>query len=207
MTQPLVHCQRDDKDYLAALNEAGKLSVYSRDGVLRFPALQLTGKFSGPPQADATSKSPRIIAINTSGKAMGCNLAGEPFSAQISKGSQKMPVKGAFMPLTGDARFEYAALQDSAVRMVGYEGATLKGLFVTPLPAGQDTLFEVAGQRLGTLHRGKRQVYLLDGRGHLHPDFPLAGTTPFVMTDVFRQAGQQVLVVGNGASVYAYKVR
>ncbi len=207
VTQPLLHCQRDDKDYLAALNDQGKLSVYGRDGVLRFPALQLAGRFAGPLQGDAISKSPRIIAINTAGKAVGCNFAGAPFAAQISKGAQKTPVKGAFLPLTGDARFEYIALQDSAVRVVGYEGTTLKGLFATPLPIGQDTLFEVAGQRLGTLDRTKRQIFLLDGRGHLHPDFPLAGTTPFVMTDVFRQAGQQVLVVGNGASVYAYKIR
>ena len=207
VTQPLLHCQRDDKDYLIVLNQKGQLFVYSRDGALRFPALQLAGRFAGPPQADVVSKSPRIIAMSTTGKAVGCNLAGAPFAAQISKGPQKISVKGVFAPLTGDARFEYAALQDSAVRVVGYEGGALKGLFATSLPVGQDTLFEVAGQRLGTLHRSKRQVFLLDGRGQLHPDFPLAGTTPFVMTDVFRQAGQQVLVVGNGASVYAYKVR
>ena len=207
VTQPLLHCQREGKDYLVALNQKGKLSVYGRDGVLRFPSVQLVGNFAGPPQADAVSKSPRIIAINTTGKAAGCNFAGEPFSVQVGQTSNKRPVKGAFMPLTGDARFEYVVLQDSSLRVVGYEDTALRTIFSTPLPAGQDTLFEVAGQRLGTLDRSKRQVFLIDGRGHLHPDFPLAGTTPFVMTDVFREAGQQVLVVGNGASVYAYKVR
>ncbi len=207
VTQALLHSQREDKDYLVVLNQKGKLSVYSRDGTLRFPPLQLAGRFAGPPQADAVSKSPRIIAINTAGKAVGCNFAGTPFSVQVGPASNKVPVKGAFLPLTGDARFEYIVLRDSALQVVGYENSTLRTIFSTPLPSGQDTLFEVAGQRLGTLHRGKRQIFLLDGRGQLHPDFPLAGTTPFVLTDVFRQAGQQVLVVGNGASIYAYKVR
>ena len=207
VTQPLLHCQRADKDYLVVLNQQGKLSVYGRDGTLRFPALPLAGTFAGPPQADAASKSPRIIAISTTGKAVGCNFAGAPFSAQISQGSNQPPAKGAFLPLTGDARYEYVVMQNNAIQVSGYEGTTLRKIFATPLPAGQDTLFEVAGQRLGTLARGKRQIFLLDGRGQVHPDFPLAGTTPFVLTDAFRQAGQQVLVVGNGGSVYAYKIR
>ncbi|MEO6037973.1 MAG: hypothetical protein ABIQ93_06120, partial [Saprospiraceae bacterium] len=207
VTQPLLHCQRGDKDYLVALNRNGQLWVYGRDGTPRFPSLQLEGTFAGPPQADAGSKSPRIIAVNTTGKAVGCNFAGEPFAVQVSKTPKLAPAKGAFLPLTGDSRYEYAVLQGNMLQVDGYEGATLRALFTATLPSAQDTLFEVAGQRVGTLNRSKRQVLLLDGRGQLHPDFPLAGTTPFVITDLFRQAGQQVLVVGNGASVYAYKVR
>ena len=207
VTQPLVHSQRGDKDYLIVLNQKSQLRVYGRDGAARFPTLPLEGTFAGPPQVDAVSKSPRIIAVNTAGKAVGCNLGGEPFSLQVGKGAKTSPAKGAFLPLTGDLRYEYAVLQGGTVTASGYEGNALRTIFSTVLPAEQDTLFEVTGQRLGTLSRSKRQVNLLDGRGQLHPDFPLAGTTPFVITDIFRQAGQQVLVVGNGKSVYAYKVR
>ncbi len=207
VTQPLVHAQRDDKDYLIVLNDKDRLLVFGRDGRERFPALQLEGPFAGPPQIDAVSKTPRMVACNTGGKAVGCNFAGEPFAVQISKTPKGTPAKGAFLPLTGDNRYDYAVLQGHTLQLDAYEGNTLKALATVTLPAAQDTLFEVTGQRLGTLNRSKRQVLLLDGRGQVHPDFPLAGTTPFFITDLFRQAGQQVLVVGNGNSVYAYKVR
>lgn len=205
--QPIVHAQRGDKDYLIALNQKEKLFVYGRNGAEQFPALPLQGPFAGPPQVDAASKSPRIVVVNTAGKAVGCNFAGEPFAVQVGKTLKSAPAKGAFLPLTGDNRYEYAVLQGDILQVKGYDGNALRALFTTTLPAAQDTLFEVAGQRIGLLNRSKRQVLLLDGRGQLHPDFPLAGTTPFVITDLFRQAGQQVLVVGNGGSVYAYKVR
>ena len=205
--QPLLHAQRGDKDYLIALNQQGKLFVYGRDGSEHFPALQLDGPFAGPPQVDAMSKSPRIMVVNTAGKAVGCNLTGQPIAVQVSKTPKSAPAKGAFLPLTGDSRYEYAVLQGNILQVDGYDGNAFRALFTTTLPAAQDTLFEVAGQRVGLLNLSKRQVLLLDGRGQLHPDFPLAGTTPFVITDLFRQAGQQVLVVGNGNSVYAYKVR
>jgi len=112
-----------------------------------------------------------------------------------------------FAPLSGDARCDYAILKEKNLAARGYEGGSLRSLFQTQLSVEQDTLFAVIGNRLGTLNRNKRQILLFDGRGNVHPDFPLAGTTPFVVTDLLRKQGGQVLLVGEGSSVYAYKIR
>ncbi len=203
---PLLHFQHKNKDYLAVLNEAGKLFVFGRNGAERFPAVQFSGKNFGPPQADAVSKSPRIVCANGAGTVFVCNLDGGVFNMQVGKGGAAQ-ANLAFSPLGGDARYEYAVLKDKNLSANGYEGAALKTLFQTQWPAPQDTLFAVSQNRLGTLSRAKRQIFMLDGRGAVHPDFPLAGTTPFVVSDLFRKGGGQVLVVGDGSSVYAYKIR
>lgn len=203
---PLLHFQHKNKDYLAALNEAGKLFVFGRNGAERFPAVQFSGKNFGPPQADAVSKSPRVVCANGAGTVFVCNLDGGVFNMQVGKGGAA-PAHLAFSPLSGDARYEYAVLKDKNLSANGYEGASLKTIFQTQLPVSQDTAFVVSQNRLGTLSRAKRQIFMLDGRGEVHPDFPLAGTTPFVVSDLFRKGGGQVLVVGDGSSVYAYKIR
>lgn len=203
---PVLHFQRGNKDYLAALNEAGKLFVFGRNGAERFPPAQFSGKDFGPPQADAASKSPRIVSANGAGTVFVCNLDGGTFNMQMGRGGGA-PVHLVFAPLGGDARYEYAVLKEKNLSASGYEGASLKNLFQTQLPVPQDTVFALSRNRLGTLSRTKRQIFMLDGEGQLHPDFPLAGTTPFTVSDLFRKGGGQVLVVGEGSSVYAYKVR
>jgi hypothetical protein len=203
---PVLHFARADKDYLAVLNEVGKLFVFGRNGAVRFPAVQFSGKKFGPPQADADSKSPRISCANEVGTVFVCNLDGSTFNLPMGK-SGKSYAHLVFAPLSGDARCDYAILKEKNLAARGYEGGSLRSLFQTQLPVEQDTMFVVIGNRLGTLSRNKRQILLFDGRGNTHPDFPLAGTTPFVVTDLLRKQGGHVLVVGEGSSVYAYKIR
>lgn len=204
VTHPVLHFQHGNKDYLAALNQSGKLFVYGRNGAERFPPVQFSGKDFGPPQADAVSKSPRITCANGAGTVFVCKLDGSTFSMQMGKGGGA-PARLVFAPLSGDARYEYAVLKGKQLVAGGYEGAAIRTVFQTQFPASQDTLFAVGGHRVGVLNRSKRQIYMLNEKGPL-PDFPLAGTTPFVVEDLFQKQGQ-VLVVGDGSSVYAYKIR
>lgn len=207
VTQPILHFQRQDKDYLVALSGTGRLSVFGRNGAPRFPALQLEGRFSGPPQADAVSKSPRIVCANTAGRVFVCALDGSSFSLAPGKGGNA-PAHFVFAPLTGDERYDYAWLKDKDLTVKSYTGATLKNWVEMSFAARPDTLFATGGgTRLGALNRDKRQIFLLDNAGGLHPDFPLAGDTPFVMGALLPNRAEQVLVVGNGSNVYAYKIR
>lgn len=203
VTHPVLHFQHGNKDYFAALNRAGKLFVYGRNGAERFPPLQFSGKNFSPPQADAVSKSPRIVCANDAGTVFVCGLDGSSFSMQMGKGNGGAHF--VFAPLRGDARYEYLVSKGKNIVASGYEKDGLKTLFQAAFAAPQDTLFAVSGQRAGALSRSKRQIFMLTAQG-LHPDFPLAGTTPFVVSDLSQQRGE-VLIVGDGSSVYAYKVR
>lgn len=204
--QPILHFQRQDKDYLVALSGSGRLSVFGRNGAARFPALQLEGKFNGPPQVDAASKAPRIVCANKAGRVFVCALDGSTFSLSAGK-TDKAAAYFVFSPLTGDERYDYSWLTDKRLITKTYAGGVLKNAFEYAFPIAPDTLFAAAGSRLGALNREKRQVFLLDAQGKLHPDFPLAGDTPFVMDALLPNRTEQILVVGNGASIYAYKIR
>jgi hypothetical protein len=207
VTHSVAHFQHGNKDYLAALNEAGKLFVYARNGAERFPPVQFSGKNFGPPQVDADSKMPRIVCANSAGTVFVCKLDGSTFNMQMGGKGGSAPARLVFAPLSGDARHDYAVLKEKNLSASGYEGGALRSLFQAQLPVSQDTLFAVGGNRLGALSRKKRQIFLLDSKGKIHPDFPLAGTTPFVVSDFLQKNGGQVLVVGEGSSVYAYKIR
>lgn len=203
VAHPVLHFQHDNKDYLAALNQSGKLFVYGRNGAARFPAVQLAGKDFGPPQADAVSKAPRIVCANGAGTVFVCKLDGSTFNITIGKGSGQG--KMVFAPLSGDARFEYVVAKGKNLVASGYQGNAIKTLYQTQFTAPADTLFAAGNNFIGALNRSKRQIFLLNGKG-IHPDFPLAGTTPFVLHEFSPKQGQ-VLVVGDGSTVYAYKIR
>ena len=203
VTHSVLHFQNGNKDYLAALNQSGKLFVFGRNGAERFPPVQFSGKDFGPPQADAVSKAPRMVCANGAGTVFVCKLDGSTFNMSVGKGSG--PGKMVFAPLSGDARYEYIVAKGKTLVASGYEGASIKTWYQTQFPAVSDTMFAVANNRVGALNRSKRQIFLLGEKG-LMPDFPLAGTTPFVVHEFSPKQGP-VLVVGDGSSVYAYKIR
>lgn len=206
--QPMLHFQREDKDFLVALSRGGRLSVFGRDGTMRFAPVQLEGTFAGPLQADATSRAPRIVCANTAGKVFVCGLDGQVFSLALpAAGAGKGKAYLVFAPLGGDNRLDYALLKGTVLSTSAYQEGSLRALGQLRLETAPDSLFAASDNHVGVLVRAKRQVYLADASGKIHPDFPLAGDTPFAFGQWFAGRREKVLLVGNGASIYAYKVQ
>ncbi len=205
VTHPIRHFQHEGKDYLVALNASAQLHVFGRNGQARFPTVSMSGRFASPPQVDDNARTPRIACFNTLGKAFICNTEGGLFSLQLGKGAQKS--LGLFAPIRGDNRFDYAILQENKLLASAYEGASLKTAFSIQLPVAQDTIFEIEGQKIGMLNREKRQIYLVDNTGKMHPDFPLAGTGPFIVHPLRPGSKESLLIVGNSNQLYAYTIR
>jgi len=206
VSHPLLHFQHDHKDFIVALNTAGSLFVFGQNGATRFQPRSFAGTFERGPQVDADSRSPHIVCVNTSGTFFVCNLDGNTYTLKPGSSAAK-GVHGLFAPMGGDGGYEYTLLQGAQLSIGAYENGVFKTLITKQMASPQDALFEVPGQRMGTLNRARRQIFLVDGRGAVHPDFPLAGTTPFLVSTLFGKSGESVLIVGNGASVYAYKIK
>jgi hypothetical protein len=82
-------------------------------------------------------------------------------------------------------------------------GNAEKGYATQALPTALDTLFYLDNQCFGGWEQKTSRIYLLDPKGRPFDHFPLAGTTPFV---VYQQQESDLLITGNGASMYAYKI-
>ena len=60
--------------------------------------------------------------------------------------------------------------------------------------------------KIGTLSKTNQKAYLFNGKGQLFPDFPISGSTPFEIEDLFDD-GVNVLVIGHENVVFAYKLK
>lgn len=194
---PILHFQFKGKDYLAVLTEQGLLSVYGRDGTLRFSPLQLPGKFLGPLTADPAAAAPHIYTANTEGKLFACDLEGKLSTQTQGKAGSV----AAFGQLTGDAGFEWAVLEDKKLTVGSWKTGAL---FSTQFPEKQHRLFFAENEGIGTVDLRGRRICLLDKNGKIAPGFPLGGNTPF---SFFQQNGVNRLVAGNGNGVWAYRVK
>ena len=204
---PMVHFKWQNKDYLTALSHDGLLSVFNRQGAPHFSPVRLEGSFTTcPPQYDDNPDFPRIVCMNASGRVFVSNLQGQT-SGLLSAGNSKGLPFLVLQDFAGNKRRDIAVLRGQDLKIHIYEGARLNTRFQHTFSDTQDTLF-MAGccDRLGSLNRRKRRIYLTDKNGTPHPAFPLAGTTPFVLSQIFPNRKDYVLIAGNGSALYAYKI-
>lgn len=210
INQPLQHFQRNGKDYIVAFNDEQKVLAFKRDGAYRFRSTPFAGHFPAAPDWQVNGSSPRVVLTNTEGNAYITNLFGESFRMYLPVGDNQQ-VDFAFCDMIGDARSDYIVLSDSTLATYYYHDDKFSKHFVQHFPHVQDEVFPVhlpleSKSHIGTLSKSKKQITLLDGQGEIYPDFPLAGTSAFSVVDLFSN-GERVLVVANGESVYAYRLR
>ncbi len=203
--QPMLHFQYKGKDYLAVLTEGGLLSVFGRDGALRFEPVQLdnangAGEFNTPLQVDAASNAPHIYCGNSRGSIFACDLMGQVSTMQVGKPGSV----AAFGQLSGDARFEWAVLEGKNLTVGGWGKLGAFQTFKTQFPEKQHLVFITNAHQIGTVNKQGRRVWLLDNKGNTVPGFPLGGNTAF---EFCRLNEVDMLVSGNVNGVWAYRVR
>ncbi|MEM6725313.1 MAG: hypothetical protein AAF598_14830, partial [Bacteroidota bacterium] len=131
---------------------------------------------------------------------------GKYFNLETAAGSNQN-VRFLFANVLGDERKETILLSQQDLTIYEHDQPQLEYQF----PHLQDQVFEVKlpnteASVIGTLSLGQQEIQLLDAAGQLYPDFPLAGTTRFQVADLYGY-GRLILIVANGAEVYAYRLR
>ncbi len=202
---PLQHALVDGKDYIFSQNNRGRLRIYDLDGTPRTNTVKLSGRFASPFGIDMISKPYRVVNVNEEAYAYITNLNGKFFNLKLKAGKRRK-VKFAYSDVIEDERKEYIALSENEIVAYDHSEKILSHQF----EENQSDLFTIKTKnsiksRIGTLSRAKRRIYLLDENGLPYPNFPIAGTTPFVMEDLFGE-NKEVLVVANGNSIYAYRL-
>ena len=206
---PLLHFQAQGKDFLALLETNGTMRVYKKNGSYRFPQLDFGTSDLQPLDYQVSKSSSRIVTANQKGRVFVTNLSGGHFRLQLRAGNNEA-VKFLFSDILGDERMDYIALSGKDFSAYYYNGNKFDQAFTHQFPWAQDGIFSVKWERrkkefIGTYNKSKKQVFLMDGTGRIPNQFPLAGSTPFVMVDLAGD-GKPVVITGNGAEVTAYVI-
>ncbi len=209
ITQAFQYFQDGRKDYLVLLNDEGKLATFNSKGKREIKKLTFGDSFQNTPEILNLGKKKVIALTNNKGVVKIINNRGHAYNLSLDRES-KAPVKYAFANITGDYRKDFVTLSNNKVACYSPEKKKLKQQFEIVLNEQQDELFEVKSNKkgyssFGTLSRSKKTIYLFDAQNALHKDFPLAGTTPFSMIDLYGNEGK-VLLVGFENSLYAYQI-
>ncbi len=202
----IQHWQHANKDFLAALNAQGRLQVFRRDGTPRFAAVQV-GECTTPPEVQLSGKDSRIVTLNRQGVATIINMDGGSGSRRL------LPATGqaahfAYADVIGDERKDFLAVSGEQLSIHYYEGTQFKEWLRLKFEAPLSHIQVLTGKAepiIGVVSSAKKQVYLLHLDGELHRNGLLAGHSAFFVADLMGN-GQQLLVVANGSSVYAYKI-
>ena len=204
---PLLHFQAEGKDFLAMLDVTGKMKVFKKNGSDRFKTVVFDTPDLQRLDYQISKSSSRIVTSNREGKVYVTNLVDNHFGLQLRAGKNE-EVKFLFADVIGDERKDYIALSGNELTVSHYEGNKFEKAFTHQYPWSQDEVFSVKWERrnkdfIGTVNRSKKQLFLMDGSGRIPDQFPLAGSTPFVIADLMGD-GKPVVIAGNGAGVVAY---
>lgn len=207
---PLQHFSFEEKDYIIALNDAGEMLFFKRNGEERMDSIHFNTRFLSPLSYDL-SAPPRIVATNERGKAHVLNFQGKHFKLGMNTGEYEN-MKFEYADVIGDHRKDYIVLGKKEFGIFSYdENTKFKGFAKRTFDVPQDTLFQVSltgidKKYIGTFSSSARRAYLLNGKAELFPDFPIPATTPFQIADLY-QDGKNILIVANGNAVFAYKLK
>lgn len=207
---PLQHFVRNEEDFLVALNEAGEIFFFKRNGEVRMDSLQFKEKNLSPFGYDL-SKPERVVMANSEGKVYVLNLNRRFFKLNMKLEDNK-EMQFEFIDVWGNKRKDYVAMSKRKLGVFSYNEKNLfEKMSEYTFKEKQSQLFKVKmpenpKHNIGTLSKEAKKVYLFNGEGELFPDFPIAGTTPFKVTDLFDN-GMNVLIVADKNAVFAYKLK
>lgn len=207
--QALLHFQNDNKDYLVLRNEEGILRVFARDGSLRLQSDFPSGPSRSPLQYQLLGGREQIVSCTDSGLVEILPLEKAPLQLRLPVGNN-LGVRMIYEDFQGDGRKDYLVSSGHTVALHVYTDRGLIRQFETSFPQPVDRVFRVSGSNknegsFGVLLDNNAQIYLLSEKGETLPNFPLAGNTPFIITDLF-QAGEPHLIVGYQDEILAYRM-
>jgi hypothetical protein len=205
--QQIMHIQHTNKDFFLALNEAGVLHAFGRDGSLRFDSIDTKSCCAGYFFYQDVKPLGRIALGGSGGMAHVVNLNGEYFRLKLWK-DQQLNGRFLFVNVWGDQRKDYWAYHDNRLCIHGYQDNQYLTLTDTSTAFTMDTSFCVSHEPydwVGVLSEKEKRISVLLPDASVHPAFPLAGTTAFCMHPDGK--GEQKIIVGNGAQLYAYQIK
>jgi len=206
---PVHYCQIDKKDYIIAIDDAGKVYVVDRKGDEkmnldnRMPA-HLKDFYLTCGNSPSNSY---IIANDSLGTVFKLSLSGELSTVQYFKGTKNGV---CFAPGPKDSSGKQEAFFLNGNEISAYNTDKTERFHAKAKDRLYDTLLLFVcpdrSIKIGAIDPKNEHIYLWDNSGNLCPGFPVHGSGYFDITDM-KNDGSLCLITGVGNKIYVYNLQ
>lgn len=212
----MKHFGMETKDFIVAMNTSGSIFSFGKDGFIEMEATNISLKNTEPLFFQTGKLEKQMAIADKNGMAQVLNLEGEnlnvfakqPSNSSSTQFKKQYIYKFASADFGGDNFSDFAILKNNELEIRYFHQDKFRVYGKYQFSNRQDAIFPVQSKSmgkamLGSLCKKQNQIFLLDKKGQLHPDFPLAGTTKFELLNLFSDDKNSILVAdGNQVVVY-----
>ena len=141
---------------------------------------------------------PRIVVPSQTGHLHIINLEGVYFRLKME--DDTAPTQFCFADIWGDERKDYWYLKDRKMTILAYENTDFSTRFAIDFEESPSHIFSLEYKNetwIAAVFQESKRIAMYDGKGQLHPAFPLAGETIFALQD-------GIVYVSEGRFIYQY---
>lgn len=208
ITIPLKHFATKDQDFIVAINSEGSIFSFGKNGFVEMKA-EMTASESDSPLCFQLAKDIKsIIYAQKNGTIRTISL--DAGNLDFLKNTRRRTDNFKFLSadIAGNNYTDYVVLNNRDLTIIYRLQNTYQEYGSYQFSTQQDAIFPVQSESMGkamigSLCKKQKQIFLLDKKGQLHPDFPLAGTTNFELVNLFSVDKNSVLVA-DGEQVVVY---
>ena len=199
ISTPLKHVQTENKDYLIAFNDKGDFICFGKDGFKTTEGIGIASTVTQPLCLQVDENSSEVLIADPSGFQRTVNLEGESLGLLQKDAPSPIDQLYTSADIGGDNKTDFAVLENEELQIFYNHKNKFDQYGEFRFLERPDEIFSVQSDNMGkamigAVHPEQEQIFLIDKKGNLHQDFPLAGTTPFQLVNLYSDKKEIVLV-------------
>jgi hypothetical protein len=204
----LKHFETDSQDFIVAINSEGSIYSFGKNGFLAMEAERTASESEFPLFFQLVDGEKSIVYGQKDGLIRTISL--EAGNLDFLQNEKRVDDDFKFLSadIAGNNSTDFVVLNRRELKITYRLQNTYQEYGSYQFSVQPDALFSVqsnnmAKAMIGALCKKQNQIYLLDKKGALHPDFPLVGTTQFEILNMYSEDKNSILVAdGNQVVVY-----
>ncbi|MFT6319561.1 MAG: hypothetical protein ACJAT4_000478 [Granulosicoccus sp.] len=206
---PMRHFETEDEDFIVVINSEGSIFSFRKNGFVSMKAAMTANESNFPLCFQLAEDIKSIVYGQKNGSIKVISLdAGNLDFLQNEKRTID-DFKFISADIAGNNYTDYVVLNNKELTITYRLQNTYQEYGSYQFSNQQDAIFPVQSKSMGkamigSLCKKQNKIFLLDKKGQLHADFPLAGTTKFELLNLFSEDKNSILVA-DGDQVVVYE--
>jgi hypothetical protein len=206
---PPFHFRSGGKDYLIAVDKSGKIYVMNRRGETELKVKEAFEKIHFRPVVEwgKDIREFSIFCADSSGEISRIRLGG---NRETIKTNNTGTYSGfSFEDITGDGLNDFIFYRKNEVSVFERDGKQVFTFQPKTYITSRPEVYQLgAGKKyLGFTCRGSEEIYLLDAKGFPVGGFPFQGSTPFAISDLYKNGNPVLISVRKDGTLSIYSLR